>query len=235
MKTSDTWALALSFAAIGVPALLFARWWRGPLTFLGVKTAPDRPRAFGYKSTWLAVKAASADEVVQALRAAGLAGRSAAANWESGFERAYGPIGGRTAFVSPPVDGWVFVLNAPLERREDLDRIAKLSGQLGRPVYGFGSHRGVGAALWVVADGGAVRRAWCVADGETIYDVGAVTPEEQALDISFGEPTEPDDERAERASDEATVIALAKAWTRDPTTLEQVTTEGVGAVVRLTA
>ncbi len=235
MKPSDTWAVAMSLAVVGVPALLLARWWRGPLTFLGVKTTPDRPRAFGYKCTWLAVKATSADEVVQGLRAAGLIGRSAPSNWHSGFERAYGPIGGRTAFVTPPVAGWVFVLHAPLERREDLDRLAKLSAQLGRAVYGFGSHRGVSAAMWVVTEGGAVKRAWCVSDGETVYDVGQVTPEEQALDISFAEPTEDDDERAERASHESTVIALAKAWTRDPTTLDTVTTEGVGAVVRLTA
>jgi hypothetical protein len=85
----------------------------------------------------------------------------------------------------------------------------------------------------VVADRGAVTRAWCTADGETIYDLGAVTPDERALGISFDPPGEDDDDDRVGASHESTVIALAKAWTRDPTTLEAVTTEGLGAVVRL--
>ncbi len=225
----DLFALGFALTLVGVPAFVVWRWWRGPLTRAGVDATPDRPRGFGYKCQWLAVQARSADEVVAALDVRA----PVPCNWESGFARVFGAIGGTEVFVTPPVDGWVFVLNFPLEDAASPAAVARIAAKLGRTVHGFGSHRGVSLATWVVADGGAVRRAWCVGDGQRVFDVGDPTPEELALDISFdAEPAHDDDDRWSRQSDEATVIALATAWTRDPTTLDAVETTGVGVLAR---
>jgi hypothetical protein len=210
-------------------ALLVWRWWRGPLTRAGLDATPDRPRGFGYKCTWLAVRADSAEEVARALAL----GTPVPCNWASGFARVFGAIGARGVFVTPPVEGWVFAIGVPIDDDDALDTMAELSAALGRPVHAFGSHRGVSAASWIVAEDGSVRRAWGIADGERIFDRGEVTPEERALDISFdAEPSGDDDERWSRQSDESTVIALAAAWTRDPTTLDAVETPGVGLLLR---
>jgi hypothetical protein len=184
--------------------------------------------SFGYKCTWLAVRASSADQVVDALRECGQIRKARPCNWQCGFEQAVWPVMSRKLFVSPPVRGWVFVLNYDV----DPDRVAALGARLGRPVYGFGSHRGVSAALWVVVEAGSVKRAWSTSDGEIVYNRGPVTPEEAALDISFApDVATEDDERWSRASNEATVMALAAAWTLDPTSLEAHQEAGVGSLV----
>ncbi|MDP1828094.1 MAG: hypothetical protein Q8L48_32765 [Archangium sp.] len=80
-----------------------------------MSTVPDRPRAFGYKCWWLAVRAGSAAEVVDALVAVGGVKRAVLCNWESGFARTFGAIGSRVVFITPPVKGWCFVLSQSLE------------------------------------------------------------------------------------------------------------------------
>jgi hypothetical protein len=224
----DALALSFSMGTVGFALALLWRWWRGPVTRLGLDATPDRPKSFGYKCTWLTVKASSAEEVADEL------GYDAPArcNWASGFERAFGAIGSKEVFVTPPVDGWVFVLGFPLSDDEDaFDAVGTLSSVLGRPVYAFGSHRGVSAALWGFAEGGVVKRAWSVSDGQVLISEGPVTPEERALDIDFSREPQPNDEAWSRQSHEATVVALAKAWTRDPTTLDEVSEPGVGVLL----
>ena len=212
--------------------VVIALWlWRRPDA--SIRADPDLPLSFGYKCTWLAVRASSADEVVEALRQCGQIRKARPCNWKCGFEQALRPIAGRKLFVSPAVRGWVFVLNYRLGGDVELDRVAALGARLGCSVYGFGSHRGVSAALWVVAEAGAVTRAWCTSDGETVYDRGSVTPEEAALDIAFAPDPDlatEDDEHWARSSNETTVLALAAAWTLDPTNLEAHPEPGVGSL-----
>lgn len=219
-------------AAIGLPLAAFGIVYRllhGPFTTANVSAVPDRPQAFGYKSSWLAIQASSSDEIAGALGPK----RRTPCNWASGFERVFGsPLAG-ASFVTPPVQGWTFVIGPQLESEGSLERLAELSRTLGRPVYGFATHRVVSLAVWVVAEEGRITRAWGIADGTRLFDRGEITPEERALDISFDEdPSEEDDERWGRQSDEATVIALARAWSTDPTTLEEHTELGVGVLLR---
>jgi hypothetical protein len=223
-------ALGLTFA-LGVVLFVLAlgwRWWRGPARRPGVDVTPDRPISFGPKSSWLAVRAASADEVAHALGYE----RPTRANWNVGFERAFGSVGVKECFITAPVDGWVFVVNHAVADEGSLETIAALARRLERPVYGFASHRARSEAAWVVADGQAITRAWSVSGGQVVYERGAVTPEERALQISFAREPDPGDEAWKRQHDEHTVLALAKAWTRDPTTLAAVTQLGVGVLVR---
>lgn len=215
-------ALPLAFLAI------LYRLYRGPLTHIGVRATPDRPARFGYKCGWLAVRASSVDEVVLALGPK----RRTPCNWATGIGRVYGNIGNEDVFVTPPVDGWVFVVGGRLDDVSRLDTVARLSRVLDREVFGFATHRGVSYAAWVRAERGEIVRAWAIVDGKRIYDRGPVTEAERALDISFDEePSEEDDERWERQSHESTVIALSGTWTRDPTTLDEVEELGVGVLV----
>ena len=219
--------------AFAIPVVFLAilyRAIRGPLTHLGVVATPDRPVAFGYKCGWLAVCAASTDEVVDALAPT----RRTPCNWATGIARIYGGLGSKDLFVTPPVDGWVFVVGTRLDDAAQLDLVARLSRALDQEVFGFASHRGVSFAAWVRAAQGEIVRAWGIADGQRLYDQGPLTAAERALDISFDEePSEDDDERWSRQSHEATVIALARAWSRDPTTLDAVTAMGTGTLITL--
>lgn len=228
-------AFALTFAMVCTALPLLVGWWvwRRPFLAASLDVTPDAPRSFGFKCWWVAVKASGAPEVAQALQQLELASPLGPCNWACGLERALRGLGSRLAFVTPAVDGWVFVINWPADSERDLEPLARLSAALRRPVFGFGSHRGVNAATWCIAEGGRIKRAWGRADGRTLYDLGVETGDERALDISFAAaPAHDDDERWERNAHESTVIALASRWTRDPTTLEAVKTPGVGLLLR---
>ncbi len=65
-----------------------------------IDTTPDKPVNFGYKNSWLAVRASDSKGVIESLAIDNLQ----LANWHTGFVAAYNG----QAFVSPPVNGWVF-------------------------------------------------------------------------------------------------------------------------------
>ena len=72
---------------------------------------PDRPCAFGYGMAWLAIRARSAREVIEALRLF----EPVPCNWNSGIGAVYDArLGASHVFVSPPVGDWTFVVGLPL-------------------------------------------------------------------------------------------------------------------------
>jgi hypothetical protein len=166
----DLWALMF---AVAIPALFVLgiwRWARGPRTRIGLRSHPDRPRSFGYKSTWLAVRSEDPGEVVAAIRAVDARFRDATpCNWEHGLERVFGALMSREAFVTPSVRGWVLVAgyspdaHPAMATRGDgsgaLRALERLGTALDRPVHYFGSHRGVGYVDWVVVEDGQTKRA----------------------------------------------------------------------------
>ncbi|MBL8940357.1 MAG: hypothetical protein JNM69_37770 [Archangium sp.] len=220
-------------ACIAVP--LFIGWWlwRRPFLTAGLDGTPDAPRSFGPRCWWVAVKANGASQVAQALQQLELASPLGPCNWACGLERAAVGAGSRLSFVTPAVDGWVFVVNWPAEAQADLEHLARLSVAIGHPVFGFGSFAAARTAGWCIAEGGRIKRAWGRCEGKTLYDLGVETGDERALDLSFSPtPARDDAARWERSTDEATVITLASKWTRDPTTLDAVKTPGVGLLLR---
>lgn len=245
----DWVALAVSFAVTALAALAIWRWLRGSRTRVGLRAEPDRPRGFGYKATWLAVRADDPQEVVDALRAVDSRFRDAiACNWEHGLQRALGARASSNAFVTPSLRGWVLVpgympdgqpaTSVEAEGSATLAALEKLGDALGRTVHYFGSHRGVGYVDWVVVENGRVTRAYAHADGTTYYDIGEPTPDEKDLGLVFHDAlqsaTEDEaDAIADRLPDESTVIELASRWTIDPTGLEAIETPSAGTLVRL--
>lgn len=226
--------LTLTFAVSCLAVPLLAGWWvwRRPFLAASLDSTPDAPRAFGSTCWWLAVQGGKASEVAQALQQLELGSPLGPCNWVCGLERARRGVGSRLAFVTPAVDGWVFVINWPADSERDLEPLARLSEVLRRPVFCFGSHAGAQTASWCIAEGGRLKRAWGRSLGRTLYDLGVETGDERALDLSLAATGAPDDERWLRAAHESTVIALAARWTRDPTTLDSVKTPGVGLLLR---
>ena len=100
---------------------------------------PDRPCGFGSDMAWIAVKA---NDPMAVLATLGIA-TATPANWNSGIGTVYAPtLGERHVFVSPPVEGWVFVVSQALPHphgRSFADKctplLTELSQRLGEVQY----------------------------------------------------------------------------------------------------
>lgn len=178
---------ALGTAAIASPAL--AQLGAAMPSF---DQTPDRPRSFGYKVSWFAVKASDTASVLDALEF----GKSTPANWASGLAGA-SPYGASQrsdpwVFASPPVSGWVLVVGfwlpypvAPTQPHQHIGRkfdvlFSRLMTRFD-DVQFFGSYRVVGFVAWARAVKGTPMRIFAYADGEVFANLGEQTPEEARL------------------------------------------------------
>lgn len=199
-----------------------------------IDTEPDAPIAFGYKCTWLAIRSMDVDEVVNCLPISDLR----RANWKSGREAVYK----NHTFVSPSVNGWVFVvshqlpeLGYPPHQESWSSLMSKLSIRFDDVQY-FGTHRVSSFHAWAWYRAGAEQRAFSFADHEWV--VGRGTPTEAEMELGFEFPgltSEGDgpDEANRRGGDEdlllddlwspceQDVMDLASIWSIDPCTLDE--------------
>ncbi len=151
---------------------------------------PDRPVAFGYQMAWLAIRSRDTAAVVGAL---GLAeGRYC--NWNSGIGTVYDPRLGQTqVFVSPPVNGWTFVVGLPLPQpmgRSFVDKATPLLLELGQKfveVQLFVAFPPVDLFAWARVIDGRIVRAFAVGDEGVIWNRGKTTREERALGLKLFE------------------------------------------------
>lgn len=212
-----------------------------------VSAQADAPRAFGYKMCWLAIKTENTDAVVNAIELT----EPQASNWESGLKVAYQGFTSY-AFVTPPVDGWTFVVSAALpevnktgEKKAAFESFVQRLGSQFDEVCYFGTHRVVEYHAWAKVQKGKIVRGYGYVgeSGETLYDVGDKTKEEQALGFNFFDErsVEAKDEKYfEREDltfpDESDVMKIAGNWSIDPTSLDSYSTQkGVGRIGRINA
>jgi hypothetical protein len=174
--------VAFGAAAIASPALT-----QGGTAMPSFDQTPDRPRPFGYKVSWFAVKAPDTASVLDALEL----GERMPANWAAGIAAAYShsQISGPWVFASPPVGGWVLVVGsllpypvAPAELHHEIGRkfdvlFSRLMKRFD-DVQFFGSYRVVGFTAWARALKGKPVRVFAYADGEVLANDGEQTPEE---------------------------------------------------------
>lgn len=218
---------------------------------------PDLPCHFGYKISWFAVKTADPLAVLGTL---GLGG-AVLAGWATGVDAAYTRMESkdRWAFISPPVDGWVFAVSGawpyPIEETRH-DTGAKFDALFARlmkrfdDVQYFGSHRVSDFATWARALDGKRVRVFGYADGQVLTNFGKQTAEEAKLKLAdvtglslfdatdkIFEAIAGDEDTTEGTSvfpDETVVTELAALWSVDPLELsEQDHPPGVGWAVRL--
>jgi hypothetical protein len=165
-----------------------------------------RPVAFGYKCAWLAVRHESPDAVARAIEL----GNGRASAWDAGIEAAYAG----SAFVTPPLDGWILVVSTRLGELIDNDSaglvasmVERLSGALATTVMYFVTHRVVELHAWARAECGVLVRhyAYLGESDATLADVGAPSEAERDLQLP---------------PDEETVLTVAARWSIAPLELD---------------
>ena len=165
---------------------------------------PDKPVPFGYKNSWLCIKANSPEEVIEKV---GLK-NPRVCNWRDGV---YGEKG---TFVSPVLDGYVLVVNWGWDILDtDPARLGELAGKFSELQY-FCTHRVSEYHAWVKYAGGEPVRGycWCGDIGEVLLNTGAVTPEEEELGLDKLLPDSGADWDSYEFPDEQNVLDIAAAW-----------------------
>lgn len=190
--------------------------------------APDGPRAFGYKMAWLACRTDDTARVVELLQ---LESRTSA-NWATGVATIYdNRFNDRSIFVTPPVDGWTFVIGLSLPQPLGpafVDKCTPLLTKLGATfddVQYFFSYPPLEFFAWSRVCDGELRRAFATGDEGLIWDRGRATRAEQALGLKFYELQGVDNRQGDAGGaiiltpTEAQVMQLAARWSLDPSTL----------------
>ena len=192
-------------------------------------TAPDHPQAFGYKMAWLAIRARDASFVAERL---GLVGVEAA-NWRSGLGTVYDDKFGEThVFVSPPVNGWVFVAGLPLPHpmgRRFVDKASQLLLGLGADfveVQYFFSYPAIDFFAWARMIEGKLVRAFAIGDEGIVWNKGRPTKEEKAMGLKLFELRGVRGRKGDAGGEiilyptERHLMQLAAKWSIDPTLLD---------------
>lgn len=192
---------------------------------------PERPQGFGYKCKWLAIPAQDPQAVALALGLRALVPCS----WKEGLARA-GDLNG--VFLTPPVRGWCLAVGDVPEPSEEaahdpaLLQLGELSQKFGDAQL-FCSHRVTDIYAWARAREGSIERAFASSPDDVDWRMGKSTPEEAGF--RFFDATSPDaatDAYWEREDleypGEEHVLAVARAWSLDPTTLAEITEPSVG-------
>ena len=203
---------------------------------------PDRPHPFGYKMAWLAIRTRDTQRVIDVLRL----DHVQPANWNNGLGTAYSPtLGESHMFVSPPVNGWTFVvgncLPQPLGRTFN-DKATPMLIDLGAEFieiqYYFCAAE-VDFLGWARVIDGKIIRAFAVGDEGVLWNRGKPTKEEKATGLKLFELRGVRGRKGDAGAEivlyptEEHVMHLAGKWSLDPTRIDKVVTEpGLGYVGR---
>lgn len=208
--------------------------------------APDRPIPFGYRMAWLAVRTRDVDAVIEEL---GLV-EAEQCNWRSGIGTVYdAALGTDHVFVTPPVNGWTFVVGLPLPHpvgRAFADKCTPLLVSLGRrfiEVQFFFSYPPMDFFAWARMLDGRLIRAFAVGDEGIIVNKGRPTKEERSLGLKLLDFRGVRGRKGDAGGEiifyptEDHVMRLASRWSSDPTKLtpDQVVTAGLGYIARAPA
>jgi hypothetical protein len=199
----------------------------GPKPLKEIDTAPDQPVAFGYKMSWLAIRSSNPPDVISSLEL----DEVQPANWATGVNAAYN---GHT-FISPSIDGWVFVLSHRLPElghhkaaEKWTSLMQRLSAAHGEAQY-FATHRVVGFVAWSLWRSGHEERAFAYSgeSNETLVDRSSKTAGELELNYRYfdSKSSEAKDpayrDRADlEYPDEEHVMEVAGKWSINPALLD---------------
>lgn len=208
-----------------------------------VDEMPDAPKPFGYKMAWLAVRTEDGESLRRLL---GLdAGMSA--NWNSGIGTVYDDkLGGSYLYVTPPVDGWTFVVGLGLPHPVGpafVDKLSPLLTALGREyndVQYYFTYPLIDFFAWVRMRDGRLVRAFAMNDEGVVWNKGRITREERALGLKLFELRGVREREGDAGGEmvlyptEDQVLRIAKGWGIDPTALDQLADcEGRGFIARV--
>lgn len=220
--------IALIAVTITVAAYVLApRVGAGRLIFA---QTPDLPPPFGYRMTWLAVRTRDTQRVVETLALSHVE----SANWSTGLGTVYSPeYGPGRVFISPPVNGWTFVVGLSLPQplgAAFAEKTMPLLVDLGATfieVHYYSSCPDIDHFAWARIIDGQLIRAFAISDQGPIWNKGKPTKEEKALGLKLYEVRGGRGSGRRKLGDvepviyptEMQVMQVAAKWSLDPTRL----------------
>lgn len=193
--------------------------------------APDRPCAFGYKMAWLAIRTRDTEAVVEALGV----GEPLPCNWDSGIGTVYDDrLGDYHVYISPPVNGWTFVVGIALPHptgRGFVDKCTPFLLGLGKrfvEVQYFFTYPPIDFFSWARILDKKLVRGFAIGDEGMVWNKGKPTPEERSLGLKLFELRGVKGRKGDAGGalilhpTEDHVMQLARAWSIDPIKIEEV-------------
>lgn len=202
---------------------------------------PDRPAGFGYRMAWLAVRSRNTDAVVEALELV----HPMPCNWKSGIGTVYDRyLGNDHVFVSPPVNGWTFVVGLALPHPASAgfaDKAPPLLERLGTEfveVQYFYAYPPIDTFAWARLVDNRFIRVFAMTDTGVVWNRGRATKEERALGLKLFDFRGVRGRKGDAGGEiilyptEEHVLKLAERWSIDPTKLNaiDVPAPGVGYI-----
>lgn len=202
----------------------------------------DPPAAFGYDMAWLAVRTRDTAAVVSALALEA----PQPCNWNAGIGTVYAPELGETrVFVSPPVNGWTFVVGLPLPHPTTAAFVDKctpllvaLGGRFVEVQYYF-CYPPIDMFAWARMVDGRLLRAFAAGDEGVIWNKGKTSREEKSLGLKLFELRGVRGRRGDAGGEmilhptEDHVMRLALRWSLDPTRLNAASAPPATGVIAL--
>lgn len=203
---------------------------------------PEKPKGFGYKCSWLAIKTEDIDKIIRVLDLKNVY----ISNWTNGLSAAHNFE--KEVFISPQLGEWTLVIGNSLPSAEEdtskdivITMLKSLSKEFKEVQY-FSTHRVVEYHAWAKAIDGEIKRAYCYI-GEiaiTRWNIGKKTEDEIELGFDFFDENLPEaieDSYWERDDltypYEETVMQISKRWSID-TSFENSTYEkGLGKIGKI--
>ncbi len=191
--------------------------------------APDTPRSFGYRMGWLAIRTRDTQGVIERL---GLS-EVEDANWDNGLGTVYSEDHAEShVFVSPPVNGWTFVVGLALPQpmgKAFAEKATPLLLDLGSQfieVQYFLSFPALDYFAWARIIDGKLVRAYAITDEGPVWNKGKPGKEEKTLGIKLYEVRGVKQRKGDGGGElilyptERHVMQMAAKWSLDPTRLE---------------
>lgn len=192
-------------------------------------TTPDRPSPFGYKMAWLAIRTRDTTRVIEVL---GLV-EPRECNWSSAIGTVYDDrLGENHVYVSPPVNGWTFVVGLSLPYpvgRSFVDKCTPMLLGLGAAfseVQYFFTYPLIDFFAWARTINGKLVRAFAIGDEGIIWNEGKPSKDEKSLGLKLFELRGVRERKGDAGGElilyptEEHVMRLASCWSLDPTRIE---------------
>lgn len=219
--------IAMTLATIAIAIFVLApRMAPGRIVF---GLAPDRPHPFGYRMAWLAIRSRDTARVIDAI---GIS-QVEPANWSTGLGIVYSDkLAENHIYISPPVNGWTFVVGLPLPHPlgsgfvdKSLPFLHDLGAQFTEVQYYF-AYPPIDYFAWARVINGRLVRAFAIGDDGILWSKGKPTPEEKAINLRLvdlrsgrGRKSNPNDAILLHPTEDH-VLRLAGKWSIDPTRID---------------